>query len=272
MPEKIKPLSELKNKILTGLAAGVMGAHPVPSDISPHRVTVMERGTDYEKVTDRISRETREDKELRMVESYVLQEEKKIHDLHSKNMPADARVQFLQAIYHLVQSYLAQSKKYSSSFLAAVSRHVYALTVFEGGYCASHDEVHKLYEGGMTVSPRLALDSAALYHKDGNESERMRVLSKGYELASADPDWHAQFDIGEEYALALGMSWKVEDALKVYQGLFDMYQGLIARNMITVDIHVQTIVDGGDFKKVEPYVNEQAFQEYAKYREESFRR
>ncbi|MDP2630822.1 MAG: hypothetical protein Q8P56_05455 [Candidatus Uhrbacteria bacterium] len=259
-----------KNKLLAGFAAGVMGTSPLSGDgVSHHQVT--EHVTpDYGKIFDRGGSETKEDNDLKAVAKYVLEAKKRIKELHGKNMHDQARAELSRAVDHLVQSYLSSSKKYSAPFLVAVSRQVYDLYLFDGGYCTTHDETIKLYEEGMAVSPRLALDIATLHHKDGDEGGRINVLSKGYELAHVDPDWHTKFDIGEEYALALGMTGKSDEALKVYGDLFGTYQGLIAKNMIAVDIHVQTIVDGGDFKKVEPYVNELAFQEYAKYRTESF--
>lgn len=270
MPERIKQPDAFKNKILTGIAAGVMGAYPMAGDIPPQHTAAKRAEIPFKKADEAVRPETKEDKELKIVATYVLEAKKHIRDLHAKNMHDQAREWFSQAVDHLAQSYLVSAKKYSPRVRVAVSRAIYDLYFFEGGYCSSHDEMHTLYEGGMTVSPRLALDSATLYHKDGEESERMRVLLKGYELVHTDPDWHTKFDIGEEYALALGMNGKVEDARTVYQSLFDAYQGLIARNMIAVDIHVQTIVDDGDFKKVEPYANEEAFIEYCRYRRESF--
>ena len=262
--------SPFEKKLITGLAAGVMGAHPVPSDITPYHQLTEQASSGYGKIFDRVGSETKEDKELEEVARYVLEAKKRMKALHLKNMHDQARAELSRAVDHLIQSYPVSAKKYSASLYATVSHHIYDLYLFEGGYCTTREDVTRLYESGIVVSPRLALDAATLHHKDGKEVERIDVLSRGYETALSDPDWHTRFDIGEEYALALGMNGRGAEALKVYKELFSAYQELISRHAIAVDIHVQTIVDEGDFKKVEPYVDEQAFGEYTKYRAESF--
>ncbi len=49
-----------KNNLLAGLAAGVMGAHPGPSDVTPHHQPIEQASSGYGKILDRIGSEKQE--------------------------------------------------------------------------------------------------------------------------------------------------------------------------------------------------------------------
>lgn len=196
--------------------------------------------------------------------------QKEIEKLHAAGDHAKAYEAFEKTADYLIALFQNSNGAHRDYFLVRVQSALLNLCEYEADHHIDDNNWLAVYRKGFSVAPRLYLDAAEMYEKQGNAKERLFILEEGYLNSSfSHVDWRAPFDIGEEYANALAKGGNIIQAKEMLKQLYADFHALIELDKgKPVDrIYMRRIIDrNGDDEKIAPFDTHENFDQYLKYK------